>query len=134
MVISSCLFYWFLAKYPNRISPAWSFNLTIRGVDTRLARGYDENASGWLGVRGAALAALRKVRTPESTVPGKSWSGATCWIGPQKQTATQVARVKRWCKRPPASAAMQAARQPPPGARPSRDEVCFGRREAARLP
>jgi hypothetical protein len=36
--------------------------------------------------------------------------------------AVQV-RVKRWCKRPPASAVMWAARQPPPGARPSRDDA-----------
>jgi len=41
--------------------------------------------------------------------------------------------VKRWCKRPPALAAMRAARQPPLGARPSRDEAAFGRRETARL-
>lgn len=33
------------------------------------------------------------------------------------------ARVKRWCKRPPASPAMAAAMQTPPGARPSRDPV-----------
>jgi len=31
--------------------------------------------------------------------------------------------VKRRCKRPPAFAAMRAARQPPPGARPSRNET-----------
>jgi hypothetical protein len=31
--------------------------------------------------------------------------------------------VKRWCKRPPARVATFAARQPPPGARPSRAEV-----------
>ena len=33
------------------------------------------------------------------------------------------ARVKRWCKRPPASGVTRAARQPPPGARPSRGDV-----------
>ncbi len=33
------------------------------------------------------------------------------------------ARVKRWCKRPPASPATAAAMQTPPGARPSRDPV-----------
>lgn len=48
-----------------------------------------------------------------------------CRTGPQKQTARAavLVMVKRWCKRPPAQAAMPAARQPPPGARPSRVEV-----------
>jgi hypothetical protein len=44
---------------------------------------------------------------------------------PDRATETYCpfrARVKRWCKRPPARAAMPAARQPPLGARPNRDE------------
>jgi len=32
-------------------------------------------------------------------------------------------RVKRWCKRPPARVATSVARQPPSGARPSRNEL-----------
>ena len=63
---------------------------------------------------------LRKVRTLQSTMPGNARGGETHRIGPQKQTANMV-RVKRWCKRPPAQAEMSAARQPPSGARPSRD-------------
>ena len=54
-------------------------------------------------------------------------------VGPQKQTTLTLLplprervgvrdMVKRWCKRPPALAAMQAARQPPSGARSSRDK------------
>ncbi len=30
---------------------------------------------------------LRKVRTPQNTVPGNTRDGATCRIGPQKHTA-----------------------------------------------
>ena len=44
----------------------------------------------------------------------------------REQTADGLraqARVKRWCKRPPASRATGAARQTPPGARPSRDRA-----------
>jgi len=49
--------------------------------------------------------------------------GEICRIGPQKHTAPPGVRVKWWCKRPPAQAAMLAAGQPPSGARPNRDEL-----------
>ena len=65
---------------------------------------------------------LRKVRTPQRAMPGNARGGETHRIGPQKKTACKV-RVKRWCKRPPAQSEMAAARQPPSGARPSRDNI-----------
>jgi len=72
--------------------------------------------------------------------PGSTRGGVTCRIGPQKQTAdggtiarsiptgkgekvvanTVRSHAVRSLKRPPALPAMEAARQPPPGARPSR--------------
>ncbi len=45
----------------------------------------------------------------------------------------RAARVKRWCKRPPARVATSAARQPPSGARPSRDEALTGGRRPVSL-
>jgi len=49
------------------------------------------------------------------------------------QPGSVQVKVKRWCKRPPAPAVMQVTRQPPSGARPSRDMPVAGREEAARL-
>jgi len=81
--------------------------------------------------RGGALSACpgapRKVRAPESQTPGNARGGVTCRKrATEKMIATElsgpVARVKGWCKRPPASAAMSTARQPPSGARPNRGE------------
>jgi len=66
---------------------------------------------------------VRKVRTPQSTVPDNIRGGEICRIGPQKHTAPPGVRVKWWCKRPPAGAVMPPAGQPPPGARPNRDEL-----------
>jgi len=45
--------------------------------------------------RVTARDSLRKVRTPQSTVPGKSRSEATYWIGPQKQTADGFRNCER---------------------------------------
>ena len=67
----------------------------------------------------------RKVRAPESTMPGNPRGGVTCRnrATEKRSAALCAARVKRWCKRPPAPAAMSAARQPPSGARPNRGEL-----------
>jgi len=65
----------------------------------------------------------RKVRTPYSAMSDNVRGGEICRIGPQKHTAPPGVRVKWWCKRPPAQAAMLAAGQPPSGARPNRDEL-----------
>ena len=52
----------------------------------------------------------RKVRTPQSAMPGKPRGGVICRIGPQKTNCLRKkVKVKRWCKRPPAFAAMRAA-------------------------
>ena len=87
--------------------------------------------------------AWRRVTPGTGSTPRR---GQTCRIGPQKTTALTPnsfpagegsgvrVRVKRRCKRPPALAAMPAARQPPPGARLNRDNANAGSREAARLP
>jgi len=82
--------------------------------------------AGWV-IAARLRAGSRKVRTPQGTAPGKPRDGAICRIGPQKEVAALVlflsaaVKVKRWCKRPPAFTAMWAARQPPSGARSSRD-------------
>ena len=89
-----------------------------------------------------AIMTQRKVRTPQSTMPGNTRGGGwsqTSYL-PDRATETysqselfalrannSTVMVKRWCKRPPARVAIRAARQPPSGARPSRDD------EAARL-
>lgn len=95
----------------------------------------DKNSIIYPGLVGRPrLPEPRKVRTPKSMAPGNSRGGETCRNGPQRTTAARywlAVRVKRWCKRPPAQAAMAAARQPPPGARPSREkyvEALFKRR------
>ncbi len=71
----------------------------------------------------------RKVRTPQGTVLGNSQTGKPDGKRNREQTADGVergnpdgpqVRVKRWCKRPPASRAIAMARQASPGARPSR--------------
>lgn len=70
----------------------------------------------------------RKVRSPQGTVLANSQAGRPDGTVQQRgvvrrrgwRASPATARVKRWCKRPPASAAMSAARQTPPGARPSR--------------
>ena len=81
----------------------------------------------------------RPLRVAHATRGGKSGlRRAGCWITSRRGNPTesaaesrppmglgqepgQQARVKRWCKRPPASWETTAARQTPPGARPSRD-------------
>ena len=107
------------------------------------------NLPGWSGDRGLLTGTEESPYSIERgaglpTRGKEPRSGVTCWIGPQKTTTEGgvlrlvfglrpltilespfSARVKRWCKRPPALAAMRAARQHPPGARPSRnDEGC----------
>jgi len=57
------------------------------------------------------FAPLRKVRTPQGTKPGKSRDGVTCRQGHRNIPPVRV-RVKRWCKRPPAVAAMQQSGNP----------------------
>ena len=52
---------------------------------------------------------------------GKCNRKQTAWLRVHRNR-TQV-RVKRWCKRPPASRVTGAARQTPPGARPSRERA-----------
>ena len=69
----------------------------------------------------------RKVRATQSTTPGNSRGGATCRTrATEKRIAWKQARVKRRCKRPPASAARRTAWQPPSGARPNRGEDLLG--------
>ncbi len=45
---------------------------------------------GWSDERGPEKSGARKVRTPQSGMPGNSRSGETCWIGPQKQTTQAI--------------------------------------------
>jgi hypothetical protein len=69
----------------------------------------------------------RKVRAPQGTTPGNSRDGATCRTrATEKRIARQRARVKRRCKRPPASAVKRTAWQPPSGARPNRGDPPSG--------
>jgi hypothetical protein len=83
----------------------------------------------------------RKVRALQSKVPGNTRAGEPAERATEKDrlgvefSAARYGeatwcfdsrvRVKRWCKRPPAPAAMSAARQPPPGARPSRSDTLW---------
>ena len=127
-----------------------------RVIDARSKNRYDENASGRLDGRGSALR-RRVEESPHSTEHG---AGETPGRGnlPDRATETdspldcrfgiddcglvrqskienlqsKIGRVmvKRRCKRPPASAAMRAARQPPPGARPNRDETLLASLES----
>ena len=81
---------------------------------------------GWPGNRQEQLLAVVSggksalLRAQRRVTPG--WRNPQ--TGPQKRTALAVktvrARVKRWCKRPPASGVILAARQPSLGARSSR--------------
>jgi hypothetical protein len=68
----------------------------------------------------------RKVRTPQGRMPDNIRNGEpqgeVIGRATERNRSREGVRVKRWCKRPPASAAMQAARQPPSGARSSRDK------------
>jgi hypothetical protein len=54
----------------------------------------------------------RKVRTPQSIPPDNIRDGAIHRTGPQKHTAPQGVRLKWWCKRPPANAAMRRPGNP----------------------
>ena len=56
-------------------------------IDETVQYRYDDGTSGRLDDRGLALARLRKVRTPQSTMPDNIRGGVTCRIGPQKQVA-----------------------------------------------
>ncbi len=56
-------------------------------IDAPSEREYDDIVTGWPGDRGLRKRRSRKVRTPQSTVPGNTRGGVTCRIGPQKQTA-----------------------------------------------
>jgi hypothetical protein len=65
----------------------------------------------------------RKVRAPQDEVVGNTHPGQPAGSVPQRTdrpaaTRRGGARVKRWCKRPPARRATVVARQTPPGARP----------------
>jgi hypothetical protein len=98
----------------------------LSSLTCRRRNGIIPLSSGWPGGRGPEL--WRGVEeSPHSTghgageTPGR---GNLPEQGHRNKPPLPCAEVtvKRWCKRPPASAAMRAARQPPPGARPSRDE------------
>ena len=81
-------------------------------------------AAGWATADGESRP--RKVRAPQSTTPGNTRAGRPAERATENDCLPpdgRAVRVKRWCKRPPAPAAMPAARQPPSGARPSRSEV-----------
>jgi len=81
----------------------------------------------------AQVAKTRKVRTPESTMPDNVRGGEFPYLGKNlPDRATEIyrlheVRVKRWCKRLPARVVTSAARQPPSGARPSRDNAAARR-------
>ena len=102
----------------------------VKHVDDLLICEYHQATPGRPGDRWSTVKTVhqRKVCTPQSAAPANSRGSVNCRNGPQKQTALPAAlrdrqvMVKRRRKRPPARAAMSAARQPPLGARPSRDQ------------
>ena len=76
--------------------------------------------------RRSPWARSRKVRTPQGRVLGNAQAGKPDGKCHREQTADGLraqARVKRWCKRPPASQETALARQTPLGARSSRSRV-----------
>jgi len=60
----------------------------------------------------AGVCLSRKVRTPQSIPPDNFRDGEIHRIGPQKHTAPQGVRMKRRCKRPPATAVMRRPGNP----------------------
>ena len=87
----------------------WKVFLLVDGVNHS---SYDRSTQAGRVIAAPCIAASRKVCTPQGKAPGNTRGGVTCQIGPQKHTAPRGVRVKRWCKRPPASAAMRRPGNP----------------------
>jgi len=66
-------------------------------------------------------------------MPGNTRGGETCQIGPQK-TNRRLVRVKRWCKRPPARAAMPRPGNPHQEQGQTGTRGCSPRRLRAKVP